>query len=163
MFRSGRSYDIQAAFTGSESQVGPLVDPCKIPLGIEPIGKHIHHENLEVSKCTILLGCQISFLDSQVNAVDFMVQRSYGKIPVSESRAVIPEVNEACDSLGSIRTFGGYMVDVTGFWKTDTGLALASFCALDGDHSDGHRPTLIVRPKWRGLQSMYGENMLSKI
>ena len=38
------------------------------------------------------------------------------------------------------------MVDVTGFGKTDTALAFASFHALYGDHSDGHRPTLIVTP-----------------
>ena len=126
--------------------MGPLVDPCKIALGMETVGKHIHHENFEVSKCTILPGCQMSFLDSQVNAVGFMVQRSYGKIPVSESRAVIPKVKEACDSLRSIRTFGGYLVDVTGFGKTDTALAFASFHALYGDHSNGHRPTLIVTP-----------------
>lgn len=146
MAASGRYYDIQAAFTGSESQVGPLVDSCKMALGMETVGKHGHHELLEVSKCTILPGCQMSFLDSQVNAIGFMVQRSYGKIPVSESRAGIPEVKKACDTLRSIRTFGGYVVDVTGFGKTDVALAFASFHALYGDHSDGHRPTLIVTP-----------------
>ena len=146
MAASGRYHDIQAAFTASEAQVGPLVDPCKIALGMETVGNDIHHETYEMSKCTILPGCQMSFLDSQVNAVGFMVQRSYGKIPVSESRAVIREVEEACDSFGSIRTFGGYVVDVTGFGETDTALAFASFHALYGDHSDGHRPTLIVTP-----------------
>ena len=147
MAASGRYYDIQAAFTGSEAQVGPVVDPYKIASGMESVGKHMHHENFEVSKCTIRLpGCQMSFLDSQVNVVGFMVQRSYGEIPISESRAVIPEVKEACDGLSSIRTFGGYVVDVTGFGKTDIALAFASFHALYGYHSDGHRPTLVVTP-----------------
>lgn len=38
------------------------------------------------------------------------------------------------------------MVDVTGMGKTDESLLFLSLYALYGDHSDGHRPALIITP-----------------
>ena len=112
-------------------------------------GKHGLHKELDVNTCSTLPGCDWTFLDSQVNSIAFMLQRSTGGIPVSEERARDPKVASACRSLDSVCTFGGYLVDVTGMGKTDTALGFASQYALYGkhvDHSDGHRPILITTP-----------------
>ena len=141
-----RYYQIQAAFTGSESQVGPPVDPCKVVFGMRTVGKHGHHRKLDVSVCDTLPGCDIKFLDSQINGAAFMMQRSTGAIPVSPERASLPEVAAARERLISIQTFGGWLVDATGFGKTITCLLFVSQWALYSDHSKGHKPILIVVP-----------------
>lgn len=129
--------------------MGPFIEPSKVALGMKTTGKHGLHQQLEVSTCSTLPNCKWAFLDSQINAIAFMLQRSTGGIPVSEERAQDPEVASACLSLESVCTFGGYLVDVTGMGKTDTALGFASQYALYGryaNHSDGHRPMLITTP-----------------
>lgn len=110
------------------------------------VGKHGHHKKLDVSVCDTLSGCDVQFLDSQINGAAFMMQRSTGGIPVSPERASLPDVAEACKRLTSIQTFGGWLVDATGFGKTITCLLFVSQWALYSDHSQGHKPTLIVVP-----------------
>lgn len=141
-----RHYQVQAAFTGADTQVGPPVEPCKFVFGMRTVGKHGHHKVLDISTCDTLPGCDINFLDSQINAAAFMMQRSTGGIPVSPERAQDPEVAAAQIRLRSIRTYGGWLVDATGFGKTNTCLLFLSQWALYGDHKNGHKPTLIVVP-----------------
>ena len=82
----GRYYQIQAASTGAETKVGPIIELCKIALEMETIGKHGLHAQLDISKCSTLPKCDWGFLDSQINAMAFMLQRSTGGIPVSADR-----------------------------------------------------------------------------
>ena len=129
--------------------MGPLLEPSKVALGMKTTGKHGLHQQLDVSTCSTLPNCKWAFLDSQVNAIAFMLQRSTGVIPVSEERAQDPEVASACLIPEPICTFGGYLADVIGMGKTDTALGFASLYALYGrhaDHSDSHRPMLITTP-----------------
>ena len=133
-----------------------MVEPSKVVLGMKTVGKHGQAEILDQSKCTTLPRCKASFLDSQVTGAVFMLQRSYGYVPVDSVRANDPEVAKACESLNSVKTGGGYLVDVTGFGKTDTACLFVSQHALYSGHSTGHRPTLIVVPngavfsQWQG-------------
>ena len=93
---------------------------------MEIVGKHGLHGDLDQNQTTTLPKCKAQFLDAQVTGAAFMLQRTCGGIPVSRERANQPEVALACSELQSIRTFGGYVVDVTGFGKTETSLLFAS-------------------------------------
>ena len=153
-----RFYEVQTAFTGSETQVGPYVDPCKTALGMKNVGKHGQHALLDQSLCSTLPGCKTAFLDSQVTGACFMLQRSTGGIPVSASRATEPAIARSCEQLRSIQTFGGYLVDVTGFGKTNTSLLFASQYALYANHGGFHRPMLIAVPNG-AVFSQWQENI----
>ncbi|KAL8841352.1 MAG: hypothetical protein Q9170_000983 [Blastenia crenularia] len=146
MESTGRHYQMLSAFTGSESQVGPMVDPCKVALGMRTVGKHGQLKILDQSTCDTLPDCKGTFLDSQITGAAFMLQRSYGYIPVDKARAEDSEVAKACESLKSIKTGGGFLVDATGFGKTDTACLFAAQHGLYGDHSNGHKPMLLVVP-----------------
>ena len=152
----GRYYRIQAAFTDADTQTGSMVEPSKIALGMNAIGKHEQSKILDQNKFTTLPKCKAEFLDSQVTGAAFMLQRIYGQVPVDTERAKDPEVTIASNKLKSVKTDGGYLVDVTGFGKTDTACLFLCQHALYGDHSAGHRPALIVVPngvvfsQWQG-------------
>ena len=62
-------------------------------------GKHGLHQEPDISTCSTLPNCKWTFLDSQVNGIAFIMQRSTGGIPVSKERATDPEVASACESL----------------------------------------------------------------
>ena len=143
---TGRYFQIQAAFTGADTQVGPPIDPCKVALGMRTVGKHVPLNKLDISECTTLPGCDIKFLDSQINSAAFMLQRSLGKIPISEERANDPSIREAAQSLESVKTFGGYVVDGTGFGKTMASLLFASQYGKYAEHTAGYRPMCIIVP-----------------
>ncbi|KAL8646788.1 MAG: hypothetical protein Q9210_005932 [Variospora velana] len=145
MNADGRYYQIQAAFSGSNANVGPFVEVSKIALAMKVCCKY-RNTDLDGSLCTALPGCKRTFLDSQITAAAFIIQRTYGGIPVPEERRVIPEVAVALDALKSIKTSGGFLADVTGLGKTDEALLALSWCAVYGDHSHGHRPHLITTP-----------------
>ena len=142
----GRYYEVQAAFTGAETQVGPYIDVSKTALRMQTVGKHRHHSELDISRCKTLPGCDMTFLDSQITGMAFMLQRSTGGVPVSSQRAAIADIAEAQNKLRSIRSFGGFLVDVTELGKTDTSLGFASQYTLYADHGHCHKPLLIVVP-----------------
>lgn len=110
------------------------------------VGKHETLNELDVSVCDTLPGCDIRFLDSQINGAAFMLQRSLGYIPISPERATDEEISTATKSLDSICTQGGYLVDSTDFGKTMTALLFANYYAEYADHSTGHRPISIITP-----------------
>lgn len=110
------------------------------------VGKHEPLKQLDVSECDTLPGCDVRFLDSQINGAAFMLQRSLGKIPVSAERGKDAQIADAVESLESVRTYGGYLGDGTGFGKTMTALLFASYFAKYADHSNGHRPMIIITP-----------------
>lgn len=127
----------------------PLINPSKVAFSIKTTGKHGLHQQLDVSTCSTLPNCKWTFLDFQINAIAFMLQRSTGGIPLSQERAQNHEVASACLSLESIYTFSDYLVDITGIEKTDTALGFVSQCTLYSryaDHSDVHRLMLITTP-----------------
>ena len=122
------------------------MEPCKTVFGLRTVAKHGQLQALDVSECDLLPGCDIRFLDSQITGFTFMIQRSMGGVPVPDGKENDPDVLAAVQRLKSIRTLEGYLFDGTGFGKTITALAFTSLYALYGDHSDGHRPILIVVP-----------------
>lgn len=146
MTSQGRYYSIQKAFTGSDEQVGPPIDICKIAWDMKTTGKHGQKEDLDVSTCMTLPGCDIKFLDSQINGAMFMAQRSTGGPIIGEDRQSSAELDEAKSELESLTTGGGYLVDSTGLGKTITALLFVSQFALHHDHKGVHRPTLITVP-----------------
>ena len=85
-------------------------------------GKHGLHKDLNQSIATTLPKCTANFLDTQITGAAFMLQRTYGYILVSAERANDLQVAAALRQMRSIRTYGGYLVDVTGLGKTDTSL-----------------------------------------
>ena len=140
-----RHYQLQAAFTGSDTQTGPMVDPCHRIMDMVTAGKHGHHQDLDVSWCKSI-NSAFTFFDSQVNGAAFMLQRSTGKIPVSAERDRNPSVMEARAQLNSVVTHGGGLVDGIGFGKTITALLYITQMALYADHTTGHRPPALIVP-----------------
>lgn len=69
-----------------------------------------------------------------------MLQRSLRKIAISEERANDPSIREAAQFLRSVKTFGGYVVEGTGFRKTMVALLFASQYGKYADHTAGYRP-----------------------
>lgn len=57
--------------------------PSSPHIDLKTTGKHRLHQELDISTCSTLPNCKWTFLDSQVNAMAFMLQRSTGGIPVS--------------------------------------------------------------------------------
>ena len=94
------------AFTGAESQARPPINACKIAMNLRTVGKPVPLNELNISECDSLPGCDIKFLDSQINGVAFMLQRSIGRIPVAKERAGDPTDREVGDSLKSVANFG---------------------------------------------------------
>ncbi|KAL8976770.1 MAG: hypothetical protein Q9205_007295 [Flavoplaca limonia] len=144
--QEGRYYQVQAAFTGAQTQVGPYVDVAKVALGMKTVGKHKDHPELDLSECTTLSGCKARFLDSQITGAAFMIARSHGGVPVAKDRLNDPAVAAAAAALECIKTSGGFLSDVTGLGKTDETMLAVSYNALYGDHSAGHKPHLITVP-----------------
>lgn len=91
---------------------------------------------------TTLPKCKAQFLDSQVTVLHSYVSEAMG----TPARKDDPEVVKACISLQSVKTSGGFLVDVTGFGITDTACLFLSQHAVYADHSSGHRPMVIVVP-----------------
>ena len=92
------------------------------------------------AECTTLPGCDIKFLNSYIDSAAFILQPSLGKIPIPEERANDPSIHEAAQSLESVKTFGGYVVDGTGFGKTMAALLFASQYGKYADHTAGYQP-----------------------
>ena len=85
-------------------------------------------------------------MDSQITGAAFMIQRSYGHIPVDSERLKDPAVAAAASKMHCIKTSGGFLGDVTGLGKTDETMLAVSYNALYGEHADGHKPHLITMP-----------------
>ena len=113
---------------------------------METCGHHGDKKDLDQSKYNALPKCKARFLDTQITGAASMLQMSNGCIPIAAERAQDPGVAKAYDSLKSVKTYGGYLVDVTGFGKIETALLFACQQALYADHSSGHRPQLVVAP-----------------
>ncbi len=142
----GRYYKVHAAFSGTTAQVGPYVDDSKAVLGMKDVGK-FKDTDLNLSQCTALPRCTASFLDSQVTAAAFILQRTFGVIPIDQERRKDKAVRDAATRLQSVRTRGGIVADVTGLGKTDESLLALSYLALYGEHSGReHRPHLLAVP-----------------
>lgn len=109
-----RHYQLQAAFTGSDTRTRQMVEPCRIVMDMVTAGKHGHQQDLEVSRRKTI-DCAFTFLGSQVNGAAFMLQGITGNIIVSTEKARNPSVMEARSKLNSVVTHRGWHADVTGF------------------------------------------------
>lgn len=93
------------------------------------------YENTKIlEKCwsSLLLDCQISFLDCQINGAVFMIMQLWGKISIDSTCPNFENVKAAVDYLQSVQTFDGFLVNTIGFGKTFTALlfvAYQAFCA----------------------------------
>lgn len=117
-----RFLEIQTAFTGTQSQTGPPVDDSRLILDMHFYEKHGDAKILDKSRSSLLPGCAISFLDSQINGTVFMMMRSWGRIPINPTRPNFEDLIAAVNRLQSVQTFGGFLVDTMGFGKTYTAL-----------------------------------------
>ncbi len=75
-----------------------------------------------------------------------MLQRSFRKIPISKERANDPSIREAAQSLESVKTFNGYVVDGIGFGKIMVFLLFASQYSKYADYTAGYWPMCIIVP-----------------
>lgn len=141
-----RHYQIQAAFTGSDTQTGPMVKPCRTVFDVETAGKYGNLQQLDVSRCRSLPNCNFTFLNSKNNRSCFHDACSIGHVPESQDRANDPEGTEAQAKLEIVVTNGGWLVNGTRFGKTITALLFVSQMALYGDHAGKHRPTALIVP-----------------
>lgn len=141
-----RHYQIQAAFTGSDTQTGPMVKPCRTVFDMETAGKYGNLQQLDFSRCRSLPNCNFTFLNLKITEAAFIMHRSTGHVPESQDRANDPECAEAQAKLGFVVTNGGWLVNGTGFGKTITALLFVSQMALYGDQAGEQRPTALIVP-----------------
>ena len=74
--------EIPGTFTGSGIPPGPLVElSCEV-LNMEKSGIHGRSSDLLTFRSKLLPNCKVEFLDSQVNGAVFMLQKTYGQIPI---------------------------------------------------------------------------------
>ncbi|KAL8752495.1 MAG: hypothetical protein Q9199_005710 [Rusavskia elegans] len=139
-----RHYQIQAAFTGSDTQTGPMVKPCRTVFDMETAGKYGNLQQLDFSRCRSFPNCNFTFLNLKITGAAFIMHRSTGHVPESQDRANDSESTEAQAKLEFVVTNGGWLVNGTGFGKTITALLFVSQMALYGDHAGQHRPTALV-------------------
>ena len=140
-----RHYDVQAAFTGSASQTGPLVEPCREILGMEFSAFHGTMKTLEKHRCTHLPNCRATFLDPQINGAVFMLQRTFGHVPLPPEHSENETMMNLQRKLRGLPTHGGIIVDATGLGKTFLTLLYLSYVAAFNPWTE-HKPMLILTP-----------------
>ena len=107
-------------------------------------GFHGETKKPDLSSCSLLPEVTAKFLNSQVNKVFWMLQRTCGKIPLPPN--AIDRIKELVDSMESIRTFGGLVVDATGFGKTLLRLLFLSLRNKLVKFEEPYKPTMVVAP-----------------
>ena len=141
-----RYYAIHSAFTGSQSQTGPIVEWSRSVHGAKFSHKHGEAQVLDCWTCASVPGCKVAFHDTQINGATFMLQRSCGKYPLSNKLKGVPDAVEAAKKLRSIQTFGGMLVCGMGLGKTYTSLLFLMNYILHVPKTKQHRPHLILVP-----------------
>lgn len=136
-----RHYEIQRAFTGSQAQTGPMVEPSRAVL--QMMKSSSHGLTLPKFRCLTLPTCRVEFLDTQITGAVFMLQRTFGSIPLPSDST--DEVHKAAGSLTGPRTHGGIITDTMGLGKTFLALLFVNYCAVHGTPLV-NKPTLILAP-----------------
>lgn len=85
---------------------------------MKTVGNHGPAQILSKRATDLLDDCKETFLDNQINGVEFMLQRSCGKIPINANRSSDKNVADATKSLKSVQTYDEFVVNTMGFGKT---------------------------------------------
>lgn len=101
---SKRHYERQDAFTGSDLQTGPLVELWRQILGMEQSRTHRSCCHLLIFQSKLLSNCKVEFIDNQIKEAVFILQNTYGQIPVETH-------SESERKLRCMATYGGFVVD----------------------------------------------------
>jgi SNF2 family DNA or RNA helicase len=115
-------------------------------MGAEFVHKHGQAGVLDCNACSVIPGCTVAFLDSQINGAVWMVQKSTGQFPLAPGMSDNSNAIAAAEQISGIQTFGGLLVDGMGLGKTFTALLFLAYYAAYCPKIHGHRPTLILVP-----------------
>lgn len=109
---------IQNAFMTSRECTGPYVEDSRVLLGMVQEGTHLN-TGLPIFKCSLLPNCGMKFLDSQITAAAFMLQKSFGVIPHFPGQGVdTTTMQSARKRLRCAATSGVILAEGTGMGKT---------------------------------------------
>ncbi|KAK3111572.1 Kinetochore protein Spc24 [Teratosphaeriaceae sp. CCFEE 6253] len=120
-----RYFTMQSAFSGTEAQLGPLLEPCLAVMGMTEQPRE-PGDAFSKYKCTLIPKLKRTFYPYQVTGAACILLRLLGTIPGPLKHTGKDEIQNALSSLSALQTFGIINADYTGLGKTiETLLALA--------------------------------------
>ncbi|KAK3629058.1 hypothetical protein LTR56_018294 [Elasticomyces elasticus] len=138
-------YVIQGAFSGTEAQLGPLLEPCLVTMGMERLDLE-DGEDFHKYKCTLLTGVERTFYPYQVTGAAYILLRLLGTIPLPDYHAILEDVQKCLSALATTQTCGLIDADFTGLGKTVETLLALAFLEAFWEEVDGSGVQTVFKP-----------------